>query len=154
MNQLSMETPIGKLTISERDGFITHVYFCGEESNANDTETPLLLQAKTQLTEYFNGTRKTFDLPIKPNGGEFFRRVWSKMIELVPYGQTASYGELAKLAGNEKASRAVGMANNRNPIPIIIPCHRIVGKNGKLTGFRGGLDSKQWLLEHEKNNLN
>jgi methylated-DNA-[protein]-cysteine S-methyltransferase len=101
------------------------------------------------LEEYFKGTRREFDLKLRIEGTDFQRRVWDSLCG-IPYGCTASYGEIAAIIGNPKASRAVGNANNRNRIPIIIPCHRVVGCNGKLTGYAGGLWRKEWLLSHEK----
>ena len=154
MNYLSIETPLGKLTIAEDDGFVRNIYFEGEKPTDSrvdsDTEpSPILQLAKEQLKEYFNGKRKVFDVPIKPIGGAFHVHVWETMMERVPFGSVITYSDLATLAGNPKASRAVGMANNRNPIPIIIPCHRVVGKGGNLTGFRWGLDVKTKLLAFE-----
>ena len=150
---LTIDSPIGKLTITEHDGFITHIYFNIEIPSAiNESTSPLLLETAKQLNEYFAGTRKTFDIPLNPQGGPFLQKVWHIMTTGLPFGTTTTYSELATLTGNSKASRAVGMANNRNPIPIIIPCHRVVGKNGNLTGFRGGLSMKEILLAHEKGN--
>ena len=151
MNTREIDTPIGKLTLAESNGFLTHIFFEGEQpALPSTTETsPVLKQTATELAEYFAGARKTFTVPIKPAGTPYFQRIWTIMQAKVPYGQTISYQELAALAGNERAARAVGLANNRNPIPIIIPCHRVRGKNGTLTGFRAGLDTKQKLLELE-----
>ncbi|HCY83780.1 MAG TPA: cysteine methyltransferase [Desulfobacteraceae bacterium] len=106
---------------------------------------------RQQLGEYFSGSRTRFDLDLTLSGTDFQKQVWEKLRH-IPYGQTISYGELAKRVGNPKASRAVGLANGKNPIPIIIPCHRVIGKNGKLTGFGGGLDVKAYLLELEQPN--
>ena len=106
-----------------------------------------------QLTEYENGIRKSFDLPLHLKGTEFQKKVWTNLLT-IPYGETASYKKIAILSGNEKASRAVGMANNRNPIPIIIPCHRVVGSTGKMVGYGGGLEIKEYLLKLEENNKN
>ncbi len=108
--------------------------------------------AVDQLKAYFKGERSRFDVEMDLKGTTFQRKVWSKLVQ-IPYGTTISYGELAKRIGNPKASRAVGMANGKNPIPIIVPCHRVIGKNGKLTGFGGGLDIKQTLLDLESNLL-
>jgi methylated-DNA-[protein]-cysteine S-methyltransferase len=104
-----------------------------------------------QLAEYFEGKRKEFDLPVYIEGTEFQLRVW-EMLTKVKYGETASYKDMAKLVDNEKTSRAIGGANNKNPVGIILPCHRVIGSNGKLVGYAGGLDKKQWLLEHEMKN--
>lgn len=143
------ETNIGKIGIVENGSFITHVYF-GESTpqDANITETPLLKKASKQLQEYLEGKRKIFNLPLAPKGTEFQEKVWRALQE-IPYGKTYSYKDIAKSIGNVKASRAVGMANNKNPILIFIPCHRIIGTNGKLVGYAGGLDIKEKLLEME-----
>ena len=108
----------------------------------------VLARAREQLNEYFARTRTTFDLPLDPAGSAFERRVWDAL-RAIPYGSTVSYGELARRLGDPRATRAVGAANGKNPIPIIVPCHRVVGARGELTGFGGGLDRKRWLLEHE-----
>lgn len=109
-------------------------------------------EAQRQLEEYFVGQRQTFDLPLRPHGTDFQRRVWDQLLQ-IPYGQTATYGEIAKKIGNPNAARAVGQACNANPIPIFIPCHRVVGSNSRLTGFALGLDVKTALLERERENL-
>lgn len=111
-------------------------------------ETPLLLRAKEQLQEYFRGERQGFDLPLAPQGTEFQRRCWDAL-QAIPYGDTVSYAAQAAKIGNPKACRAVGMANNRNPICIIIPCHRVVGKSGALVGYAAGLETKRKLLKLE-----
>lgn len=125
-----------------------------KETDTNTTYklTPLIKDTITQLDEYFIGKRKSFNLPIKPEGTAFQQEVWINL-QKIPYGKTISYKKLAEMIGNPKASRAVGMANNRNPIAIIIPCHRVIGANGQLTGYGGGLKLKAELLELEKNNL-
>jgi methylated-DNA-[protein]-cysteine S-methyltransferase len=108
----------------------------------------VLARAAEQLAEYFAGRRQTFDLPLAPRGTEFQMMVWNALIE-IPYGETRSYGEIASAVGRPSASRAVGAANGRNPIAIIMPCHRVIGSNGDLTGYGGGMAAKRWLLEHE-----
>jgi len=113
-------------------------------------ETPLIKKAARQFSEYFDGKRKSFDLPLSLQGTDFQKKVW-KALKNIPYGKTISYGEIAAKIGNPKACRAVGLANNRNPISIIIPCHRVIGHNGSLTGYGGGLELKQQLLDLEKN---
>ena len=113
----------------------------------------LFLEAMDQLGAYFKGERTRFDLKLNIQGTDFQKMVWKELVK-IPYGETISYGQLAKRIGNPKASRAVGMANGKNPISIIIPCHRIIGKNGSLTGFGGGLEVKKNLLEFEKSNFN
>jgi methylated-DNA-[protein]-cysteine S-methyltransferase len=112
-------------------------------------ETPLLKKAAGQLDEYFGKKRKKFNLPLALHGTDFQIKVW-KALQNIPYGKTCSYGHLAGITGNSKAGRAVGMANNRNPIMIIIPCHRVIGKDGSLTGYAGGLKLKKKLLELEQ----
>jgi methylated-DNA-[protein]-cysteine S-methyltransferase len=112
-------------------------------------ELPLFLQTQQQLEDYFRGDRQAFDLPLAPSGTAFQQQVWQRLRQ-IPFGQTWSYGELAQAIGQPSASRAVGAANGRNPISIIVPCHRVIASNGKLTGYAGGVDRKQWLLEHER----
>lgn len=145
-NSYVYETVIGKLYIAENDGAITDVRFCdGEVTN----ETPLIRKTLEQINEYLNGERCQFDLPLQIEGSEFQVRVWNALLT-IPYGETRSYKDIAEQIGSPKSCRAVGGANNRNPISIIIPCHRVVGSGGLLTGYAGGLDVKQRLLELEK----
>ena len=163
------EYPIGRLGIVEESGAIVMVFFCNEKTAGKKhvkagnkkyysgegfelVETALLKKTDSQLREYFSGKRKKFDLPLLPQGTGFQMSVW-KALQTIPYGKTCSYKDIAVLAGNEKACRAVGMANNRNPITIIIPCHRVIGKDGSLTGYGGGLDIKEYLLQLEKKYL-
>lgn len=148
-----METKIGKIGIIEEDGQIIKVGINKENINKDiiRKDTTLLIEASKQLEEYFNGKRKEFNLPLNPRGTEFMKKVW-KELQKIPYGETKSYKELAEKIDNPKAVRAVGMANNKNPIPIFIPCHRVIGSNGKLIGYALGLDMKQWLLNLEKYN--
>jgi methylated-DNA-[protein]-cysteine S-methyltransferase len=113
-----------------------------------DPSAAPLAEVARQLEEYFTGRRRVFDLPIRMEGTEFQRRAWRMLME-IPYGQTRSYGEQARRIGNPNASRAVGLANGRNPIPIVVPCHRVIGADGSLTGFGGGVERKRWLLAHE-----
>lgn len=114
-------------------------------------ETPVLAMTKEQLSEYFAGKRKEFSVPLCPEGTDFQKKVWAELCR-IPYGETRTYGQVAAAAGNAKAGRAVGMANHNNPIMILIPCHRVIGSNGKLTGYAGGLWKKEWLLKLEKEN--
>jgi methylated-DNA-[protein]-cysteine S-methyltransferase len=147
-------TKIGRISIEENGTSITKLDFISkdvQEDIIEKNETVLLKQAINELNEYLDGNRSSFDLPLEPKGTEFQKKVWNALKE-IPYGETRSYGEIAKIIGNEKASRAVGMANNKNPIAIIVPCHRVIGANGKLVGYAGGLDLKGKLLELEKNN--
>ena len=143
------ETPVGKLCVGEEDGVIVRTTWSKIPTEYILKETKLILQCKMQLDEYFRGERKTFDLPLAPKGTDFQKKVWNALQE-IPYGETRTYGEIAAAVGNPKAARAVGMANNKNPIGIIIPCHRVVGANGKLVGYAGGMDKKEWLLQLER----
>lgn len=142
---------IGTYWMEEEDGCITRLRF-GVCPTADDNreETPLLREAHGQLQAYFAGQLRRFTLPLRPQGTPFQQTVWELLRE-IPYGTTATYGEIASRAGNPKASRAVGMANNRNPIAIFIPCHRVIGSNGRLVGYAGGLDLKRLLLDIEQN---
>ncbi len=144
-------TPIGTIGIEETNEHISKVYFNSEINQKNITikETFLLLEAKQQLEEYFTGKRTIFTLPLAPSGTQFQKNIWHSL-QAIPYGETRSYKQIAISVGNEKASRAVGMANNKNPIPIFIPCHRVIGSNGSLVGYAGGLDIKELLLDLEK----
>jgi len=143
--------PLCKLGIAEKDGAICSVFFKTDKmpDGFEKNETPLIKKAAAQIDEYFNGKRKVFDLPLNLNGTNFQIDVW-KALQTIPFGETASYGEIARLIGNPKAVRAVGMANNRNPIVIIVPCHRVIGHDGSLTGYGGGLELKRRLLELEQ----
>ena len=143
------DTPVGKLIIGEENGSITRVTWTQLPKNYLQEETELILKCKNQLDEYFRGERKSFDLPLVPKGTDFQKKVWSALQD-IPCGETRTYGEIAKTVGNPKAARAVGMANNRNPIVIIVPCHRVVGADGKLVGYAGGMEQKEKLLQLEK----
>lgn len=145
------QTVIGEIGIAEKRGFITNIYFQKEQVPRNNIifETDTLKEAARQLQDYLAGNLKEFDLPLAPAGTEFMLLVWKSLLT-IPYGETWSYQKIAQSVGNKKASRAVGQACNRNPIPIIIPCHRVIGASGKLTGYRGGLEIKSRLLELEK----
>ncbi len=141
------------LGIAEENGAICRVLF-GEKYKPDGfekQETSLIKEASKQLDEYFNKKRKVFNLPLILYGTDFQKKVWNEL-QNIPYGKTCSYGELAAITGNSKASRAVGMANNRNPIVIIIPCHRVIGHDGSLTGYAGRLELKRQLLELENVN--
>ena len=118
-------------------------------TNGNEQHPPIIVQTKQQLSEYFAGKRKRFSVKLNPAGTVFQQHVW-QTLQTIPFGETTSYGDIATAIGNPKAARAIGMANNRNPIPIIIPCHRIIGRNGSLTGYAGGLPLKQALLTLEQ----
>lgn len=147
------DTDIGRIGIAQNEIAITDIYFPGDAdkllSDAVTTETELLKAAAKQLKEYLRGIRRVFDLPLEPEGTPFQQKVWKALMD-IPYGETRTYKKIATAIGNAKACRAVGMANNKNPIPIIIPCHRVIGSNGKLVGYGGGLHIKEYLLKLEK----
>ena len=128
---------------------MTKIQMGDTEENAVILETPLIKEAARQLRQYFAGERQSFDLPLQTEGTAFQEKVWQELRK-IPYGETRSYQALAERIGHPKACRAVGGANHHNPIMIVIPCHRVIGKNGSLVGFGGGVDVKAWLLEHEK----
>lgn len=153
-----MDSPIGTLSVAEDGAGICDVYLgaleglSSTESDVREQETPLLAEARRQLTEYFAGTRREFSLPLSLHGTEFQIKDW-KALQEIPYGETRSYKQIAERIGSPKAFRAVGMANNKNRIAIIIPCHRVIGADGSLVGYGGGMDKKIWLLELEKRML-
>jgi methylated-DNA-[protein]-cysteine S-methyltransferase len=150
-----VDSPIGRLLLSCDGECLTGVYMDVPSKPPRDTRGWVpdananpLPEVVRQLGEYFAGTRREFDLPLRLEGTPFQQRVWKSLTE-IPYGETWSYGELAKRIGNPNASRAVGLANGSNPIAILVPCHRVIGADGSLTGYGGGLDRKRWLLAHE-----
>lgn len=151
---LQIETPVGPVMVTATDQAITSIRF-GTKMPENSTltaesaATPLLQEAARQLREYFSGTRRDFSLPLAPAGTPFQKSVWQALLT-IPYGETCTYGQIAVQIGHNKLFRAVGMANNRNPIVIVVPCHRVLGYDGKLTGYAGGLDIKEQLLNLEK----
>lgn len=149
-NMYIYDTEIGKISIMDNGIGITDINFIKEDlpSGFNQVETSLIKEAKHQLDEYLEGNRKSFDIPLSFAGTDFQKSVWNALMA-IPYGETKCYSEIAEYIGNSKACRAVGLANNRNPISIIIPCHRVIGKNGKLVGYGGGLDIKEKLLKLE-----
>jgi methylated-DNA-[protein]-cysteine S-methyltransferase len=150
------ESPIGELTIIATDDAIVAINFGNQVIGSRPTdvvdvpagEHAVLDEAVRQLDEYFAGERVDFDLPLEPAGTPFQRQAWTAL-STIPYGETISYGEQAMRLGDRNKSRAVGAANGKNPLPIVVPCHRVIGANGHLTGFGGGLDIKAWLLDHE-----
>jgi len=151
-----LQTPIGKLLLAMDGQGLRHVHFeTGREKlePGEDWEPGggALHEARTQLKAYFAGKLTTFDLPLAPLGTEFQQRVWLELLR-IPYGATTNYGDIARRLGDTHATRAVGAANGRNPLPIIVPCHRVIGADGSLTGFGGGLPVKRWLLDHEQRN--
>jgi len=154
-----IDSPIGELRLVEHNGSITAIEFSpfrdpdGRVRGARDDAHPLLVETARQLTAYFAKELTEFDLPLAPIGSEFQQRVWKELVE-IGYGETATYGEVAHRIGKTNAaSRAVGLANGSNPIPIVIPCHRVIGANGTLTGYAGGLERKQLLLGLEQEAL-
>ena len=147
MYHVTFETPIGPLYLASDGNSIQQLQFA-EQSLPAPRWCPLLHQAVAQLQDYFQGRRTTFDLPLHPQGTAFQQSVWRALTE-VPFGSLASYADIARAIENPKGVRAVGMANRRNPIAILIPCHRIIGSDGSLTGYAGGLEKKAWLLKHE-----
>jgi methylated-DNA-[protein]-cysteine S-methyltransferase len=152
-----IDSPVGPLTlVSSPDGELTGLYMDQQrhrpaQSLFGDRDDSLLPQVAVQLEEYFAGRRTRFDLPLKLVGTAFQQEVWTALLD-IPYGRTTTYGELAERLGKPRAARAVGLANGRNPIGIVVPCHRVVGSTGSLTGYGGGLDRKQHLLSHERQN--
>ena len=150
LNRAIINTPIGNLSISEFDGFITHCQFT-KKSISSGNHSAVLENAIFQLEEYFAGQRQNFDLPLSTNGTPFQKTVW-RILQSIPYGEKWSYQQLAKSVGNSKASRAVGTANAKNQIGIIIPCHRVILGSGKTGGYAGGAIRKIKLLNLEKNN--
>jgi len=154
-----IDSPVGELRLVERDDTIVAIEFSpfrdsdGRVRGDQDDAHPLLVETARQLGAYFDRDLKEFDLPLAPVGSDFQRRVWDQLVA-IGYGETASYGQVAhRLGMTNAASRAVGLANGRNPIPIVIPCHRVIGANGTLTGYAGGLERKQLLLELEQDAL-
>jgi len=149
-----IETKIGRIGIAEEDQFLTHLFFqqkkspVGAPDSITERCTPFLREVAQELKEYLNGQRKEFNLSLKLHGTDFQRSVWEALLT-IPYGKTRSYRDIAEQIGKAKACRAVGMANHWNPIAIIVPCHRVIGADGSLTGFGGGLALKQQLLELE-----
>lgn len=156
LTSTTLDSPVGELTIVASDAGLRAVLWPEEKEGrvtfAEDVEPgthPIIDATITQLNEYITGTREEFDLPLDLVGTDFQQAVWKALTE-IPHGETMSYGELAAELGKPSASRAVGSATGRNPISIVVPCHRLVASSGKLTGFAGGLDAKRWLLDHEQ----
>lgn len=156
MNSCIYDSPIGKLRICEENGAITQLYIQSEEETVTGEEATtytevsvVLKEACRQLSEYFVGERKQFDLPLCLKGTFFQQKVW-QALRKIPYGESRSYQDIAVAIGNSKAVRAIGGANHNNPVMIIVPCHRVINKDGSLGGFGGGVDVKQYLLELEK----
>lgn len=140
-------SPVGDLLIESENDKITIVHFL-KENRQEEHLTPVIEQCISELNEYFYKGRKFFTVPLQLNGSEFQLKVWNELLN-IPYGKTISYFDLALRIGDINAIRAVGLANGQNPVAIIVPCHRVIGKNGDLVGYGGGLDNKIWLLQHE-----
>ena len=154
-------SPLGELILTASGAALTGVYYPssafvpplhdverGTGGEDSEGSSALLDRARQELDEYFAGARTAFDLPLEPDGSAFEQRVWDAL-RAIPYGTTVSYGDIARRLGDVRATRAVGAANGKNPIPNIVPCHRVIGSRGELTGYGGGVDRKRWLLEHE-----
>lgn len=152
-----MDSPLGAITIQAVDAGLLGIWFeqhttLPVELGCESAHHPVINETREQLHQYFSGLRQQFNLPLAAQGTEFQQRVWRALTE-IPYGQTCSYQELANAIGNPKAVRAVGLANGKNPISIVVPCHRVIGKNGKLTGYAGGVERKEQLLALERDFL-
>ena len=153
---ITISSPVGALRLIASDSALVAVLWANEppgrvptEASEADAAHPILAETERQLAEYFAGTRRAFDLPLEFRGTAFQRRVWTALLS-IPFGETRSYGEIARQLGDAGASRAVGAANGRNPISIIAPCHRVIGQSGRLTGFAGGIENKAFLLDLER----
>ncbi|HEX6981620.1 MAG TPA: methylated-DNA--[protein]-cysteine S-methyltransferase [Balneolaceae bacterium] len=149
-NQTFYSSPVGILHLTANDEWLTAAHFSDEKpgTSAHQSDHAVIQQAVRQLDEYFEGRRTTFDLPLAPAGTDFQQSVWTKLQE-ISFGQTITYGELAERLGDMNKVRAVGKANGQNPIPVIIPCHRVIGADNKLVGYAGGIERKRYLLQHE-----
>jgi methylated-DNA-[protein]-cysteine S-methyltransferase len=149
MNKTYYKSPIGIIEITSDDEKIVSLYFIDDEKRAQKQLTETERICINELDAYFNGNIRQFSFPFTIGGTDFQGKVWNELLN-IPYGETISYGELSKRIQNPAAVRAVGSANGRNPLSIVIPCHRVIGSNGKLVGYGGGLWRKKWLLDHEK----
>lgn len=148
MDRIVFDTPVGPMALEEEGGALTALYLPNRPVDPAGEETPLLTRGRLEVLDYLAGKRRSFDLPLNPKGTPFQQKVWAALAD-IPYGHTVTYGELARRVGCPRGSRAVGQANHRNPLPIFLPCHRVVGTRGALTGYAGGLDLKRFLLELE-----
>lgn len=155
----TMPSPVGELTLVATDAALVAIRWDEEDDArarvpepAAAPDHPILRAAEAQLLEYFAGERRVFDLPLAPAGTSFQQSVWRALLA-IPFGETRSYADVSRAIGQPTATRAVGAANGRNPLPIVAPCHRVIGADGSLTGFGGGLESKRWLLDHERRDL-
>ena len=159
LTKCTFDSPIGPLTLVASESHLVGLLFENDEnrfesaSSVSSSRSFILSLAETQLTEYFSGNRKTFEIPFELVGTDFQKKAWLGLLQ-IPYAQTLSYQEQSERIGHPKAVRAVGSANGQNPISIILPCHRVIGKNGSLTGYGGGLEAKKWLLDFESSAQN
>ena len=144
----TIETPIGYLELTSNENSLLSISFVDNHKQPSAYQSQILTETLQQLDEYFKGERKEFELNLNPAGTDFQHKVWNE-VKMIPFGETVSYLDIALLTGSKNNTRAVGLANGKNPIPIIIPCHRVIGVSGKLTGYAGGLERKKWLLQHE-----
>lgn len=150
MYRIYHDSPVGLLEITADENAVTGLYFAEANGKREEENTNSILKdCIKQLTEYFSGKRKVFGTKVNPDGTGFQKSVWNELLK-IPYGETVSYGEIAERIGNPKSVRAVGLANGSNPVSIIIPCHRVIGKNGSLVGYGGGIQNKRFLLELEQ----
>lgn len=148
MSKIQINSPLGILEIAEENNTIIYIKFIEQFTVIKEDTSYYLSKCIAQLNEYFDGKRNNFDLKLNPEGTDFQKEVWKELLK-IPYGETRTYQQIANAIGDPGASRAVGNANNKNPIPIIIPCHRVLSSDGKLTGYAGGIQRKEWLLNHE-----
>jgi methylated-DNA-[protein]-cysteine S-methyltransferase len=142
------KSPVGIAQITEEEGFISRIHILDDEHEATPAGSPLLKEVTNQLDQYFAGTRKAFDFPIKQPGTDFQQQVWQQLLQ-IGYGSTISYAQQANYMNSPLAIRAIASANGKNNLWVVVPCHRVIGSSGSLTGYAGGLWRKQWLLEHE-----
>lgn len=149
LQTLYLKCPLGWLRMTGDDEAVHSISFEEEQGEDSPDPSPVLLQGRQELEEYIKGSRKVFTIPWKTEGTPFQQAIWKALSE-IPFGHTVTYRYLARHIGNDDAVRAVGMANGQNPLAILLPCHRVVGSDGKLTGYAGGLWRKKWLLEHEQ----
>jgi len=154
LSETTVESPLGPLRLLADEKGLRGLYYQDHKNvpslaSKTDGNHPVLTEARRQLEEYFSGERREFNLPLSLQGTPFMLEVW-EALDKIPFGTKVTYGQLAETIGRPKASRAVGRANGLNPVSIVLPCHRVVGSNGKLTGYAGGLGNKDWLLRHEK----
>ena len=148
MQQAHIKTPLGIALIEGDENGICKIWVLDEELPVSKKIPAILKDAALQLTEYFDGKRNTFEFPLNPQGTDFQKKIWKALLE-IPFGKTTSYQELSIKLGDVKAIRAVASANGKNPLWVVVPCHRVIGSDGSLTGYAGGLWRKKWLLEHE-----